>query len=162
MTQAAATDLDFALLAPHGQPAFAAIRPEEIVPAVTSLIADHGAAMAAFTARAGDPAMLADKEEADRRFGEAWRTVGHLLAVTNTPELRAAHAQAQPLVAAHFAAVGQDRALYEAIRAIDPASLDPLAARARSWPCVISNSRASRSMARRPARLPKTRSSRAA
>jgi Zn-dependent oligopeptidase len=85
MTQAAATDLDFALLAPHGQPAFAAIRPEEIVPAVTSLIADHGAAMAAFTARAGDPAMLADKEEADRRFGEAWRTVGHLLAVTNTP-----------------------------------------------------------------------------
>jgi len=131
MTQAAATDLDFALLAPHGQPAFAAIRPEEIVPAVTSLIADHGAAMAAFTARAGDPAMLADKEEADRRFGEAWRTVGHLLAVTNTPELRAAHAQAQPLVAAHFAAVGQDRALYEAIRAIDPASLDPLAARAR-------------------------------
>ncbi|PTR11859.1 MULTISPECIES: M3 family metallopeptidase [unclassified Novosphingobium] len=131
MTDTATLDAAFPLLATHGQPRFAQIRTDDIVPAVTAAIADHQAAMTACVARAGDPAMLAFKEEADRRISEAWGVVGHLLAVTNTPELRAAQAQAQPLIAAHFAAVGQDRALYEAIRAIDPAALDPLAARAR-------------------------------
>ncbi len=131
MTDTATLDAAFPLLATHGQPRFAQIHADDIVPAVTAAIADHQAAMAACVARAGDPAMLAFKEEADRRISEAWGVVGHLLAVTNTPELRAAQAQAQPLIAAHFAAVGQDRALYEAIRAIDPTALDPLAARAR-------------------------------
>ncbi|MFD2782035.1 hypothetical protein ACFS32_14025 [Novosphingobium pokkalii] len=131
MTDLATLDTAFPLLAAHDQPAFAAIRADEIVPAVTAAIAAHQQAMAQCVARAGDPAMLAFKEEADRRIGEAWTVVGHLLAVANTPELRAAHAQAQPLIAGHFAAVGQDRALYEAIRAIDPGALDPLGARAR-------------------------------
>lgn len=131
MTDTATLDSSFPLLATHGQPRFADIRAEDIVPAITAAIADHQAAMAACVARAGDPSMLAFKEEADRRISEAWGVVGHLLAVTNTPKLRVAQAQAQPLIAAHFAAVGQDRALYEAIRATDPSALDPLAARAR-------------------------------
>jgi oligopeptidase A len=85
LTDLATLDTAFPLLAAHDQPAFAAIRADEIVPAVTAAIAAHQQAMAQCVARAGDPAMLAFKEEADRRIGEAWTVVGHLLAVANTP-----------------------------------------------------------------------------
>jgi oligopeptidase A len=162
LTDLATLDTAFPLLAAHDQPAFAAIRADEIVPAVTAAIAAHQQAMAQCLARAGDPAMLAFKEEADRRIGEAWTVVGHLLAVANTPELRAAHAQAQPLIAGHFAAVGQDRALYEAIRAIDPGRSIRWASARANWRCAISSFPAWRSMGRTRRTLPRTRWSRAA
>jgi oligopeptidase A len=49
--------------------------------------------------------------------------VSHLVMVATNPELREAHAQAQPLIDAHFSAVGQDKALYQALKAIDPQAL---------------------------------------
>lgn len=104
-------------------PDFAAIRPEHVVPAVEQAIADHVDAMKACARRSGDPVLLAAKDAADVALGRVWGVVSHLLMVANTPDLRAAHALAQPLIDAHYSAVGQDRALYEALAAIDPAAL---------------------------------------
>lgn len=122
----ALTDAAFA-----GLPDFAAMRAEDIVPAVEAAVADHARAMAACAAMPGDPALLTRKEAADVVLERVWGAVAHLLSVANTPAWRAAHAQAQPIIAAHLAAVGQDRALFEALQAIDPATLDPAQRRAR-------------------------------
>ena len=46
------------------------------------------------------------------------------------PAVRAAHGEAQPLIDTHLSAVGQDQALYGALRAIDPAALPEAARRA--------------------------------
>ena len=118
------------LLAPSDLPDYAAIRPEHVVPAVTAAVAAHAEAMRACAAMTGDPALLAAKDLADVALGRVWGVVGHLLAVTNSPELRAAHAEAQPLIDAHLSAVGQDKALYQAMAAIDPAALDSASRRA--------------------------------
>jgi oligopeptidase A len=112
------------LLAQTDLPAYGDIRPEHVVPAVEQAIADHKQAMADLAAKAGDPGLLAAKAEADIALGRVWGVVEHLLMVVNTPELRAAHAEGQPLIDAHYTAVGQDRALYDALAAIDPDALD--------------------------------------
>jgi oligopeptidase A len=112
------------LLAITDLPDFAAITPEHVVPAVEQAIETHAAAMAACALRAGDPGLLAAKDAADVALSRVWGVVSHLTMVANTPELRAVHAQAQPLIDAHYSAVGQDRALYEALVAIDPAALN--------------------------------------
>jgi oligopeptidase A len=112
------------LLAHNDLPAFGDIRPEHVVPAVTQAIADHKAAMADLAAQAGDPGLLSAKAQADIALGRVWGVVEHLLMVANTPDLRAAHAEGQPLIDAHYTEVGQDRALYEALAAIDPDTLD--------------------------------------
>jgi len=111
------------LLAPTDLPDFAAIRPEHVVPAVEQAIATHAAAMEACARQVGDPTLLAAKDAADVELGRVWGVVSHLVMVANTPELRAAHGAAQPLMDAHYSAVGQNRALYEALVAIDPAAL---------------------------------------
>lgn len=111
------------LLAVTDLPDYAAIRPEHVVPAVEQAIADHLQAMESCAARVGDPAMLAAKDAADVELARVWGVVGHLIMVTNTPELRAAHAQAQPLVDAHYSAVGQNEALYRALAAVDADAL---------------------------------------
>jgi oligopeptidase A len=111
------------LLAATDLPDYAAIRPEHVVPAVEQAIADHALAMEACAARAGDPALLAAKDAADVELGRVWGVVSHLTMVANTPELRAAHAQAQPLIDTHYSAVGQNSALYQALAAIDKDAL---------------------------------------
>jgi oligopeptidase A len=111
------------LLAPTDLPDFAAITPEHVAPAVEQVIADHAAAMEALAARKGDPTLLAAKDAADVALTRVWGIVSHLTMVANTPELRVAHGAVQPLVDAHDSAVGQNRALYEALAAIDPSAL---------------------------------------
>lgn len=111
------------LLAADALPDFAAIRPDHVVPAVEAAIAAHAEAMKALAARPGDPALLADKDAADVAISRVWGVVSHLVMVATNPELREAHGQAQPLIDAHFSAVGQDKALYQALKAIDPQAL---------------------------------------
>lgn len=111
------------LLAPTDLPDYAAIRPEHVVPAVEQAIDAHAHAMNACAQRAGDPTLLAAKDAADVELGRVWGVVSHLVMVANTPELRAAHGAAQPLIDAHYSAVGQNTQLYQALAAIDPATL---------------------------------------
>lgn len=111
-------------------PAFDAIRPEDIVEGVRIAVEDHAHAMAECRAMAGDPALLPHKEAADLALEQSWGLVGHLLSVTSSPELRAGHAEAQAIVDAHLAAIGQDKALHAAMAQIPTEGLSPQSRRA--------------------------------
>jgi oligopeptidase A len=61
---------------------------------------------------------------ASERFGRAWGAVGHLNAVADTPELRAAYNEAMPRVTAFWTRLGSDERLFAKYKAIDPATLN--------------------------------------
>ncbi|MFZ2995869.1 M3 family metallopeptidase [Sphingobium sp.] len=113
-------------------PRFGTIEPAHILPAVESAIADHRAAMRRCADEQGFAAVFLAKESADAALSRVWATVNHLVGVANTPELRAAHAEAQPLIDAYFAEVGQDRALYDALFALPTDDLGEAESRALS------------------------------
>jgi oligopeptidase A len=76
-----------------------------------------------FPARWGDIAAVLDV--ATEKLGRAWGVVGHLNAVADTPELRAAYNEALPRVTEFWTRLGADERLYAKYKAIDPASLTP-------------------------------------
>ena len=111
-------------------PRFGDIRPDHILPAVETAIADHRAAMRRCASAQGYDAIFLAKDRADAALSRVWQTVSHLVGVANPPELRAAHGDAQPMIDSYFAEVGQDRALYDALAAIPRDGLDEAQARA--------------------------------
>ena len=109
-------------------PLFDQIRPEHVAPAVDALLAEADAALERVT----DPGFPADwtaiakvLDVASERFSRAWGAVGHLNAVADTPELRAAYNEAMPRVTAFWTRLGSDERLYAKYKAIDPARLNP-------------------------------------
>lgn len=109
-------------------PLFDQIKPEHVAPAVDALLAGAEAALQEATA----PAFPADwtaiakvLDVASERFSRAWGAVGHLNAVADTPELRAAYNEAMPRVTAFWTRLGSDERLYAKYKAIDPATLNP-------------------------------------
>ena len=109
-------------------PLFDQIRPEHVAPAVDTLLADAESALQEVTAP-GFPAdwtaiaMVLDV--ASERLSRAWGAVGHLNAVADTPELRAAYNDAMPRVTAFWTRLGSDEQLYAKYKSIDPATLNP-------------------------------------
>ncbi len=120
------TTTDNPLLADAGLPAFSAIRPEHVNPAIDALLAEDRAAVDALVA---DPAarsferLMAPLERLEARLGRAWAPVSHLHGVKDSPELREAYTAAQDKLTEHATELGQNRALYEAVQALrdDPA-----------------------------------------
>jgi oligopeptidase A len=113
--------LDFQDLALFDQ-----VKPEHVVPAMDELLAQADQALAAVT----EPAFPADWDAiarvldvATERLGRAWGVVGHLNAVADTPELRAAYNEALPKVTDFWTRLGADEKLYAKYKAIDPAKL---------------------------------------
>ncbi|MGV3569464.1 MAG: M3 family metallopeptidase [Ramlibacter sp.] len=109
-------------------PLFDAVRPEHVVPAMEELLAQADAALATVT----DPAFAADwtamaktLDVATERLSRGWGVVGHLNAVADTPELRAAYNEALPKVTEFWTRLGADERLYAKYKAIDPAKLTP-------------------------------------
>ncbi|KVO34233.1 oligopeptidase A [Burkholderia ubonensis] len=104
-----------------GLPRFGEIRPEHVTPALDTLLAEANRAVDAASASA-TPATWADVVEAVERatepLGRAWGVVGHLNAVADTPELRAAYGENLPRVTEFWSSVGQNLALYEKYKAI--------------------------------------------
>ncbi|KVD89138.1 oligopeptidase A [Burkholderia ubonensis] len=104
-----------------GLPRFGEIRPEHVTPALDTLLADANRAVDAASASA-TPASWADVVEAVERatepLGRAWGVVGHLNAVADTPELRAAYGENLPRVTEFWSSVGQNLALYEKYKTI--------------------------------------------
>jgi oligopeptidase A len=108
-------------------PLFDRITPEQVAPAVDTLLADAEAALQTVTA----PEFPADwmaisrvLDVASERFSRAWGAVGHLNAVADTPELRASYNEAMPRVTAFWTRLGSDERLYAKYKAIDPATLN--------------------------------------
>jgi len=124
------------LLDPNGLPAFSAIRPEHVEPAVDTLISSQRAAIDAIAAagavRDFDHVMLA-QERLDQTLSRAWSPVSHLHSVADSEALRKAHGTAEEKLTDHGMEVGQNRDLYAAVQAVadrpDFASL-PVASRA--------------------------------
>jgi oligopeptidase A len=109
-------------------PLFDQVRPEHVAPALGELLGQADQALAAVT-RPDFPAewnaIAKVLDVATERLGRAWGMVGHLNAVADTPELRAAYNEALPRVTEFFTRLGADEKLYAKYKAIDPAGLQP-------------------------------------
>ncbi|HRL66747.1 MAG TPA: M3 family metallopeptidase [Ottowia sp.] len=108
-------------------PLFDQVRPEHVGPAIDQLLAESEAALTAAVA----PDLPADwttlsrtLDVATEKFGRAWGVVGHLNAVMDTPELRAAYNAALPKVTEFWTNLGSDERLYAKYKKIDPATLN--------------------------------------
>jgi len=118
--------LDFTSL-----PRFGDIRPEHIAPAIDALLADAEAALARSTSDAVAAtygALSAVLDVATERLSRAWGTVGHLNAVADTPELRAAYTEMLPKVVEFHTRLGADPHLfakYKAVLSQEGAALTP-------------------------------------
>ena len=101
-----------------GLPRFDAMRPEHVAPAIDQLLAEAEAAVRA--AEVVEPVswerLVVPLDDATERLARAWNQVGHLEAVANTPELRAAYNEALPRVTRFWSALGQNLALFAQYR----------------------------------------------
>jgi oligopeptidase A len=107
-------------------PLFDQVRPEHVAPAMDELLAQADQALAAVTQPdfpAEWDAMAKVLDVATERLGRSWGVVGHLNAVADTPELRAAYNEALPRVTEFWTRLGADEKLFAKYKAIDPAKL---------------------------------------
>jgi len=109
-------------------PLFDQVRPEHVAPAMDELLGQADHALATVT----QPDFPADWKEiakvldvATERLGRSWGMVGHLNAVADTPELRAAYNEVLPRVTEFWTRLGADEKLYAKYKAIDPRQLTP-------------------------------------
>jgi oligopeptidase A len=109
------------LLETEGLPAFDQIRPEHVSPAIDELLKASDEALE----RAVGPDVSADYDAvsavldtANERLGRAWGAVGHLNAVADTPELRAAYTAALPKVSEQSSRHAADERLYAKYKAV--------------------------------------------
>jgi len=110
----------------HDLPLFDQVQPAHVAPAMDELLAAADQALARVTSPdfpASWDAIGRELEVATERLGRAWGVVGHLNAVADTPELRAAYNAALPRVTEFWTRLGSDENLYAKYKAIDPATL---------------------------------------
>jgi oligopeptidase A len=109
-------------------PLFDQVRPEHVAPALDELLGQADQALAAVTQAdfaAGWTAISRVLDVATERLSRSWGMVGHLNAVADTPELRAAYNEALPRVTEFWTRLGSDEKLYAKYKAIAPAKLTP-------------------------------------
>lgn len=109
-------------------PLFDKVTPEAVGPAMDDLLAQAEQALAAVT----QPDFPGEWEQISRvldvateKLSRAWGVVGHLNAVADTPELRAAYNAALPRVTEFWTRLGADERLYAKYKAIDASRLNP-------------------------------------
>ena len=119
------------LLSDSALPAFDAIRPEHVTPAVDALLAEANVALEKVTGPdvpADYDALSAVLDVATERLGRAWGAVGHLNAVADTPQLRAAYNENLPKVTEFYTRLGADERLYAKYKAVNAAQGPTLSA----------------------------------
>ncbi|GAB3032892.1 oligopeptidase A [Oleiagrimonas citrea] len=109
------------LLVESALPAFDAIRAEHVLPAVEAVLAEYRSAVTAMTAEGAvhdfERVMLA-QERLEQRLGKVWSPVSHLHSVADSPALREAYDAALEKITDFSAELGQNRALYAAVKAV--------------------------------------------
>ncbi|WPB58467.1 M3 family metallopeptidase [Xylophilus sp. GOD-11R] len=108
-------------------PLFDRVRPEDVAPATDQLLVEAEQALETVTAPdfpADWSAIAKVLDVATERLGRAWGVVGHLNAVADTPELRAAYNAAMPKVTEFWTRLGADERLFAKYKSIDTAVLD--------------------------------------
>ncbi len=111
---------DNPLLADEVLPTFSRIRPDQVVPAIESLLADYRDDIDALTAadapRDFASVMLA-QERLEQRLARAWAPISHLHSVADNEALRAVYGPAEEALTEHAIELGQNRELYAAVQA---------------------------------------------
>jgi oligopeptidase A len=106
------------LLADDRLPAFSAIRPEHVLPALRARV---DAARRGVEALVGDPAarefasLMAPLERLEDAISRSWSPVSHLHGVKDSPALREVYAEADALLTDLHTDLGQHRGLFEAV-----------------------------------------------
>ncbi|HEX5612028.1 MAG TPA: M3 family metallopeptidase, partial [Burkholderiales bacterium] len=100
-------------------PRYAEMAPAHVAPAVAQLLAEARAAVQhAEQAAPTWDSFVEPLDDANERLARAWGAVGHLHAVIDTPELRAAYNESLPQVTQYWTELGQNLALFEKYRAL--------------------------------------------
>lgn len=97
-------------------PRFDAIKPEHVAPAIDALLEQNRAVVAQLEAPMPQVTwenFVEPLENATEKLGRAWGIVGHLNAVMDTPELRAAYNENQPKITEFWTALAQNLALFD-------------------------------------------------
>ncbi len=113
--------MDNPLLRAGDLPAFDAIRPEHITPAIDVLLPAANAALEQAVGADVPPdydALSAVLDVPLERLARAWGAVGHLNAVANTPELRAAYNENLGRITEFHTRLGADERLYAKYKAV--------------------------------------------
>ncbi|HPN79527.1 M3 family metallopeptidase [Dokdonella sp.] len=124
------------LLATTGLPRFSAILPEHVEPAIDAILADYQAGIDVLVASTGPrtfDAVIGVGELLDDRLSRAWAPVSHLHGVKDSEALREAYSAAQEKIVEFTTALGQNRDLYAAVKAVrESAEFDALPRAART------------------------------
>ncbi len=124
---------DNPLLVAAGLPRFDRIKPEHIVPAVQHVLAQAEQRLTEIEttlSRLVHPNwddLFTKLEELDRPFDFAWKPVGHLFGVLNSPELRTAYETVLPEVVRFGLRASQSRPIYEAVKRLKDQAGESLA-----------------------------------
>jgi oligopeptidase A len=121
------------LLESRGLPSFAAIRPEDVAPAIESTLTGNRGALDAVLERGehGWQGLAEPLFDCEERLHRAWGPVRHLHGVRDEPSLRDAFNIALPRVTEYSTEILQNRGLFEALR--DLAGRPELDAAQRRW-----------------------------
>ncbi len=105
-------------------PRFADIRAEHVSPAIAALLEENRAVIAELEKITGPVTwdrFVEPLENATEKLGRAWGIVGHLNAVVDTPEMRAAYNENQPAITEFWTELGQNLALFAGYKALQQA-----------------------------------------
>ncbi len=106
---------------PLGLPPFDAITPEQVEPAIDRVLDDNRRALAEMLEGGGPftwENLMAPLEAMEDRLGRLWSPVSHMNSVVNSDALRAAYNACLPKLSEHATELGQNEALWAAMRAI--------------------------------------------
>ena len=109
------------LLANSALPAFCAIRAEHVGPAIDAVLNEYRQSIDAMTADAGARTFantMLPQEMLEMRVERAWSPVAHLHAVADSKALREAYSAALENITEFSTDLGQNRALYAAVKAV--------------------------------------------
>lgn len=115
------TTMNNPLLQDSELPAFTAIKPEHVLPAIEQLLAEARATIER-QLQTGLPysweSLVEPIDAAEDRLHKAWSPVSHMNAVVNNDAMREAYNACLPKLSEYATETGQNRALYEAYRSI--------------------------------------------
>ncbi len=102
-------------------PAFRAIKPAHVEPAMDAILADNRAEVARLLDEVKAPGwanFVEPLEALDDRLNRAWSPVSHMNSVVNSQELREAYEACLPKLSDYATEMGQNEKLYQAFEAI--------------------------------------------
>jgi len=110
------------LLDTSSLPRFADLAPEQVVPALSELIAAHRQKLEALLDATSEPdfdSLVAPLEEMEHELARVWSPVSHLQGVLDSTEWRDAYKAALPLLTEHGTEISQNVRLQQAYATVD-------------------------------------------